>query len=302
MGQEVAVGQQQVARCQPGSSWRGQRLLPGGQAATARRPAPPGSRTRPARRPGSAGTVPARRRCPGSRTRPRSPACPASPGTSRRPPPAASRSTNAACCSCPASGPAASSSSRSITCQPSRWRASVIAAGVGCMPSQHPGPERLRPVQARHQLVPHLGVAGLEEQHHRQQVVHHHPRGQRPLALLAYPACSTARSTSSGGEHLRQHPDPDPVRQPVTGYYLLPWPRHAAILHRCKLNLTPLGVAWPLSRYRSVHCGDSTTTEPTGAQFSTIRLRAPTTTWPGRRTAGLAMGRELVRSAWCGGG
>ncbi|MFZ0045525.1 MAG: hypothetical protein WAL16_06790, partial [Streptosporangiaceae bacterium] len=42
----------------------------------------------------------------------------------------------------------------------------------------------------------------------------------------------------------------------------------------------------------------ATTTEPTGSAVFTIRLRAPTTTWPGSRTAGLAMGRELVRSAW----
>jgi hypothetical protein len=28
-------------------------------------------------------------------------------------------------------------------------------------------------------------------------------------------------------EHPGQHPDPDPVRQPVPGYYLLPWSRHA---------------------------------------------------------------------------
>ena len=60
--------------------------------------------------------------------------------------------------------------------------------------------------------------------------------GSVRLRCSRTPACSTTRSTSSGGEHLRQHPDPDPVSQPVTCDYLLPWPRHAAILHQVSLT------------------------------------------------------------------
>lgn len=50
---------------------------------------------------------------------------------------AASRipATNARSCSSPASGPATASSSAAITCQPSRLRAYVIAAGLGCIPA-----------------------------------------------------------------------------------------------------------------------------------------------------------------------
>jgi hypothetical protein len=40
------------------------------------------------------------------------------------------------------------------------------------------------------------------------------------------------------------------------------------------------------------------TTEPIGSAFVTIWLGARVTTWPGSRTADLAMGRKLVRSAW----
>ena len=106
---------------------------------------------------------------------------------------------------------------------------------------RHPDPELPGPFQAPHQLVPYLAVAGLEEQHHRQQQVHHHPGGQRPLALLADPGLADNPVDQLGRENLRQHPDPDPVRQPVPGDHLLSSPGHQAILHQCSLNLTPLG-------------------------------------------------------------
>ena len=81
---------------------------------------------------------------------------------------------------------------------------------------QHPGTEPAHPVQVRDQLVPHLGVAGLKEQHHRQHVVHHHPGRQGARALLAYAGLLDHPVHHLGGEHLRQHADPDPVRQPLT--------------------------------------------------------------------------------------
>ena len=59
-------------------------------------------------------------------------------GTSRHIPSIATSripATYAVSCSSPASGPATASSSRAITCQPSRLRAWVTAAGDGCMPA-----------------------------------------------------------------------------------------------------------------------------------------------------------------------
>jgi hypothetical protein len=82
-------------------------------------------------------------------------------------------------------------------------------------------------------LLPHLGVPGLEEQHHRQQVIHHHPGGQRALAPLADARLLDNPVHQLRREHLGEHADPDPVRQPVTRDYLLPWPRHAG-------DLTPM--------------------------------------------------------------
>ena len=96
-----------------------------------------------------------------------------------------------------------------------------------------PRPELPGPLQAPHQLVPYLAVAGLEEQHHRQQQVHHHPGGQGPLALLAYARLADNAVDQFWREHLRQHPDPDPVRQPVPGDHLLSSSGHAG-------DLTPM--------------------------------------------------------------
>ncbi len=100
-------------------------------------------------------------------------------------------------------------------------------------PQRHAHPEPPRPVQARDQLVPHLRVTGIEEQHHRQQVIHHHPRRQRARTLLAHARLLDDPVHQLRREHLRQHADPDPVRQPVPGHHLLPWSRHAD-------DLTPL--------------------------------------------------------------
>ncbi len=68
---------------------------------------------------------------------------------------------------------------------------------------------------------------------------------------------------------------------------------------RAGLSAEPARRCRPSSRYRSVHfVATAKTTEPIGSAFFTIRLRARTTIWPGSRTAGPAMGRKLVRSAW----
>ena len=54
--------------------------------------------------------------------------------------------------------------------------------------------------------------------------------GQRPLALLPHARLLDNPVDQLRREHLRQHPDPDPVRQPVPGYHLLPSPGHAGEL------------------------------------------------------------------------
>ena len=209
-------------------------------AATAPPPAPPGSRTRPGRRPGPAGTAPGRRRCPGSRTPRRSPAVA---GTSRHIPSIATSripATQAVSCSSPASGPATASSSLCITCQPSRWRAWVTAAGEGCMPSATrtrnclptpgPAPACSIPRRSRTGRTAPSPAAGT-------------PPPARAASACAAPAPRPHRQPGPPArrEHLRQHPDPDPVRQPSPATTCCPRLATQAILHRCSLNLTPLG-------------------------------------------------------------
>src|ERR1019366_8871501 len=110
---------------------------------------------------------------------------------------------------------------------------------------RHAHPEPLCPLQARDQLVPHLAIAGLEEQHHRQQVVHPTRAGSARLRCSRAPACSTTRSTSSGGNPLAITPIPirSASRSPATTR--CPGLAMPMTLHRCDLNLTPLAVTRP---------------------------------------------------------
>ena len=110
--------------------------------------------------------------------------------------------------------------------------ASPAAAGLTTSPGAPQPVDVVIPVSYTHldvykRQVPHLAVAGLEEQHHRQQLIHHHPRRQRALALLTHASLADHPVDQLRREHRRQHADPDPVRQPVPGHHLLPWPRHA---------------------------------------------------------------------------
>ena len=123
VAQEVPVAQQQIPGLKLCQQLPGQRLLPGGQRRGRRAEHRSGPHTPRAPPRGSAETGRGRRRCPGSRTPPRSPGYRA--GPRRIPSTATGRipATNAGRWPSPASGPAVSSSSRSITRQPSRWRA-----------------------------------------------------------------------------------------------------------------------------------------------------------------------------------
>ena len=215
VGQEVGSASSRSPRLSRGSSLRasGCSRWP---AATAPPPARPGSRTRPARPRGPAGTA-GRRRCRIAELR----AVPAVAGTSRhRPWIATSRipATYAVTCSSPASGADTASSSRAITCQRSRCRAWVTAAGEGCIPAATREPELPRHSRPAHQLVPYLAIARLEEQHHRQQQVHHHAGGQRPLALLPDTGLIDNAVDQLGREHLRSTPIPirSGSRSPLT--------------------------------------------------------------------------------------
>ena len=234
MGEEVAVGQQQVAAAEPGQQLQGQRLLPGRQR----------RQFRPQHRPGPAL---AQADHPDLRERPRAGVVArvaelraVLPGGGHVQAQAVDRDKPhpghiSGLLLLPGQRPG-HRLQQLLHHAPAQPLARLgHRGGRGLHARRHPDPELPGPLQALHQLVPHLAVAGLEEQHHRQQQVHHHPGGQRPLALLPDPCLIDNPVNQIGREHLRQHPDPDPVRQPVPGYYLLSWSGHAG-------DLTPM---WP---------------------------------------------------------
>ena len=78
-----------------------------------------------------------------------------------------------------------------------------------------PAPPR-RPRQPRHELAHHLLVALRGEQRQRHHVVHDQPRRQQPRPLLSTALSCDDLIHRPGRERPGQHPDPHPIRQPIT--------------------------------------------------------------------------------------
>ncbi len=110
------------------------------------------------------------------------------------------------------------------------------------------------PFQALRQQPGDFLIALPGEQAHREHEIHHHPGRQQPGTLFPAPALRDHLIHHPGWKHPRQHPQSDPVRQPLTRRLHLPRPWHNTSNDQPSSKSPVLALGPVLSRDQGVRC------------------------------------------------